>query len=164
MRKRYVVGGLVSSLVYVVVGPILTLVSFTVQGSGEEDVWPIGIVVGWIVFAGPLSLLVVASALLGEAVARPVRRAARKLLVVGAVSAVLLFGGATLLGALVGVTLTDLAFMSLTLAPGWLVAGAGPRFWWWIAERGTAVAEQDEREAPWEAHDGTSQGAPRQPL
>ncbi|MEU4364018.1 hypothetical protein [Promicromonospora sp. NPDC023987] len=137
MRKRYLVAGVVSSVVYVVVGPFLTILSLlaaTRAGQPEEDVLPIGIVFGWVLFAGPLTLFIVATALLGEVCARSVRRTTRKLLIVSLVSAVLLFGTAALLSASGDAFLADWSSMSLTLLPGWLLAGAGPRFWSWIAE------------------------------
>jgi hypothetical protein len=146
MRKRYLVAGLVSSAVYLVVGPFLTILEYaraTEAGQAEADFWPIGVVVGWILFAGPLSLLVVAAALLGELCARTVRRATAKLLIVSLASATLLFGGAALLSTLGGAFIETWASMSLALAPGWLLAGAGPRFWWWVAELDTALGKLD---------------------
>lgn len=146
MRKRYLVAGLVSSVVYLVVGPILTTMEYVrAAGAGqpEADFMPIGVVFGWVLFAGPLTLLVVATALLGELCARRVHRTRTKLLVVSLVSAVLLFGGAALLSALRGPFLTTWSNMSLVLGPGWLLAGVGPRFWWWLAERRTAAGRPD---------------------
>ncbi|GHH66618.1 hypothetical protein [Promicromonospora soli] len=70
---------------------------------------------------------------MGEVCGRRVRRATLKLLVVALVSAVLLFGSAALLSTLGDAFLMDWSSMSLTLLPGWLLAGAGPRFWWWVA-------------------------------
>jgi hypothetical protein len=150
MRKRYLVAGLVSSVVYVLVGPFLTILSLhaaTRAGQPEEDVFPIGIVFGWVLFAGPLTLLIVATALLGEVCARRVQRTMGKLLVVSLVSAALLFGTAALLSTLGSAFLTDWSSMSLTLLPGWLLAGAGPRFWSWIAELDAAAAELDAEPA-----------------
>lgn len=118
-------------------GPFLTILSLhaaTRAGQPEEDVLPIGVVFGWVLFAGPLTMLIVATALLGEVCSRRVRRTTRKLLVVSSVSAVLLFGTAAFLSASGDAFLTDWSSMSLTLLPGWLLAGAGPRFWSWIAE------------------------------
>lgn len=146
MRKRYLVASLVSSAVYLVVGPFLTILEYaraTDAGQAEADFSPIGVVAGWILFAGPLTLLVVATALLGELFARQVRRATAKLLVVSLVSATLLFGGAALLSTLSGVFIENWSSMSLVLAPGWLLAGAGPRFWWWVAQLDDALAEID---------------------
>ena len=146
MRKRYLVAGLVSSVVYMVAGPFLTILTLpTPTGSGgpEDDFSPIGALAGWILFAGPLTLLVVASALLGEVGARRARRTTGKLLIVSVVSAVLLFGTAALLSTLGDAFLTDWSSMSWILLPGWLVAGAGPRFWWWVAELDTALGELD---------------------
>jgi hypothetical protein len=144
MRKRYLVAGLVSSAVYLVVGPFLTILEYaraTEAGQAEADFWPIGVVVGWILFAGPLTLLVVATALLGELCARPVRRPTAKLLIVSLTSAALLFGGAAFLSTLSGIFIENWSSMSLVLAPGWLLAGAGPRFWWWVAQLDDALAE-----------------------
>lgn len=146
MRKRYLVAGLVSSAVYLVVGPFLTILEYaraTDAGQAEADFWPIGVVFGWILFAGPLTLLVVATALLGELCARSVRRATAKLLIVSLASATLLFGGAALLSTFSGVFVENWSSMSLMLAPGWLLAGAGPRFWWWVAQLDNALAEID---------------------
>lgn len=102
---------------------------------------PIGVVFGWVLFAGPLTLLVVTTALLGELCARRIRRTGAKLLVVSLVSAVLLFGGAALLSTLGGPFLTSWSNISLVLGPGWLLAGIGPRFWRWLAE-GRAVGSR----------------------
>jgi len=147
MRTRYVVGGLVSSVAYVVAGPFLTILSLsaaTRAGQPEEDFFPIGIMGGWILVAGPLSLLIVATALLGEVCARSVRRTMQKLLVVSSVSAVLLFGAsAALLSTVGGASPTDWSIMFLALLPGWLIAGAGPRFWWSVSELDGVVAELD---------------------
>lgn len=146
MRKRYLVAGLVSSVVYLVVGPFLTFLEYaraTDTGQPEADFMPIGVVFGWILFAVPLTLLVAATALLGELCVRPVRRATAKLLIVSLASATLLFGGAALLCALSGGSIETWASMALVLAPGWLLAGAGPRFWWWIAQLDDALAEID---------------------
>jgi hypothetical protein len=157
MRKRYLVAGLVSSATYLVVGPFLTILDATraiAAGQSDADFWPIGVVVGWILFAGPLTLLVVATALLGELCARPVRRTTAKLLVVSLVSATLLFGGAALLSTLSGAFLENWSSMSLMLAPGWLLAGAGPRFWWCVAQLDDALAEIDAE--PDALVDGTS--------
>lgn len=151
MRKRYLVGGIVSSVVYVVAGPILTLLSITEQtdaASPEEGFFPIGVAAGWFLVAVPLTLVIAATALVGEAFARTVRRPAGKLLVVSLVSAVLVFGTTTVLGALVGLPLQEWAFLSLTLLPGWLVAAVGPRFWWWIAELDTRLAQLDAEPDP----------------
>ncbi|WP_274998244.1 hypothetical protein, partial [Promicromonospora iranensis] len=100
-----------------------------------------------VLFAGPLTLLIVATALLGEVCARRVQRTAGKLLVVSLVSAALLFGTAALLSTLGSAFLTDWSSMSLSLLPGWLLAGAGPRFWSWIAELDAAAAELDAEPA-----------------
>lgn len=146
MRKRYLHAGLVSSVVYVVVGPFLTILSLTAQSDasgGEEDFFPIGVAAGWILAGAPLTLAIVATALLGEVFARRVHKAAGKLLVVSLVSAALVFGTATLLTTLTGVSFLEWSLLSLTLLPGWLVAGAGPRFWWWIAELDSSAAGID---------------------
>ena len=139
-----------SSGVYVVVGPFLTILSLLIAtraGQPEEDVLPIGIVFGWVLFAGPFTLLIVATALLGEVCARRVRRMTGKLLVVSLVSAALLFGTAALLSASGDAFRADWSSMSLTLLPGWLLAGAGPRLWSRIAEPDAAAAELDAEPA-----------------
>ncbi|MFI2366618.1 hypothetical protein [Promicromonospora sp. NPDC019610] len=146
MRRRYLIAGGVSSAAYVFVGPLLTILSISAQSDAtgpEEDLFPIGVVVGWILAGAPLTLAVVATALLGEVFARRVRKAARKLLAVSLVSAALVFGAATLLTTLTGASFLEWSLVSLTLLPGWLVAGAGPRLWWWIAELEAAVAKID---------------------
>lgn len=151
MRKRYLIAGGVSSAVYVVVGPLLTILSITAQtdaASPEEDFFPIGAAAGWILVAMPLSLVITTTALVGEVFARKVHRPGGKLLVVALLSAVLVFGTATLLGALIGLPLREWAVMSLTLLPGWLVAAVGPRFWWWIAELDTRLAQLDAEPDP----------------
>ncbi|WP_036967871.1 hypothetical protein [Promicromonospora kroppenstedtii] len=151
MRKRYVIASWVSSAAYVVVGPLLTILSLTAQtdaANPEEDFFPIGAAAGWILVAVPLTLIIATAALIGEAFARKVHRSGGKLLVVALVSAVLVFGTTTLLGALVRLPLQEWAFMSLTLLPGWLVAAVGPRFWWWIAELDSRLAQLDAEPEP----------------
>lgn len=151
MRKRYLVAGLVSSAAYLAVGPFLTMLQYaraTAAGQPESDFMPLGVVSGWVLSACPLTLLIVSTALLGELCARSAHRASAKLLVVSVVSAALLFGGAALLSTLGGPFLTAWSSMSLVLLPGWLLAGAGPRFWWWIARLDDALAEIDAEPDP----------------
>ncbi|WP_125777505.1 hypothetical protein [Antribacter gilvus] len=133
MRRKYLIACLVSTIVSVVAGPFISILTWRpTPGAGvEDDVWPMGLMIGWVLFSGPLTAIVLVAALLGEALAQQLEGAATKMLIVSSGSAVILLGGAACLSALSG-GLGPLPSTALVALPGWLIVGVGPRLLRWI--------------------------------